>query len=111
MYTEYLNEEEKNLIEAFCNNKKMAEAVRKVLLSGIYSHGVLKAGQDHDPLKNGAFSLVSLGATNPIPDEIIGQQLRAQFAGINALHNAYEDLSKIKGTKAEDNTPAENEGV
>lgn len=107
----YLNEEEAQLIEAFCKNEKMSNAVEKVLLAGIYKHGVLEKGLAHDPLKNGAFSLVSLAATNPIPDDVIGQQLRAQWAGINALHNAFTELKNIKGTKAEDTTPAENEGV
>jgi hypothetical protein len=107
----FLNEEEVLLIEGFNKNEKLSEAVRKVLLAGIYSHGVIEAGGKHDPLQNGAFSLVSLAPTNPIPDEIIGQQLRAQWAGINALHNAFNELKKIKSTKAENEAPAENEGV
>lgn len=106
-----LNQEEVLQVEAFCNNEKMFDAVKKVLLAGIYSHGVVKPGIKHDPLTNGAFSLVSLAATNPIPDEQLGQQLRAQWAGINALHNAYNVLKTIKSTKAVNEVPAQNEGV
>lgn len=83
-------------IEAFMADKEMVEAVRRVMLAGIYSHGVVANGGTVDPLVNGAFSLVSLAPTNPIPDEIIGQQLRAQWAGVNALHNAFESLASIK---------------
>jgi hypothetical protein len=83
-------------IEKFCADKEMLDAVKKVLLEGIYSHGTIGLGYTPNPLLNGAFSLVSLSTNNPIPDEIIGQQLRAQWAGVNALHNAFGNLSNIK---------------
>lgn len=83
-------------IEAFNADEVMVGAVRKVLLAGIYSHGVVEKGFKHNPLQNGAFSLVALSPTNPIPDEIIGQQLRAQWAGINAIENAFDKLGTIK---------------
>lgn len=83
-------------IEQFCKDKEMFNAVRAVLLAGIYSHGTIDKGFTPDPLINGAFSLVSLSPSNPIPDEIIGQQLRAQWAGVNALKNALDRLEEIK---------------
>jgi hypothetical protein len=61
-----------------------------------YTHGTLQQGFVPDPLVNGAFSLVSLALTNPIPDEVIGQTLRAQWAGVNALQNALEKMKQIK---------------
>lgn len=94
-----LNDLEVSKIESFCKDEAMFNAVRKVLTAGIYSHGVVKAGFTHDPLVNGAFSLVSLAPSNPIPDEIIGQQLRAQWAGVNALKNAMDKLQEIKSEK------------
>lgn len=107
----YLNEEEILSIEAFCKNETMFEAVKKVLLRDIYSRGVLEKGLVHDPQINGAFSLASLSLNNPIPDEQLGQHIRGMWAGISSLVNAYGELKKIKSKKAEDNTPAENEGV
>ena len=101
MLSQELNEEEIMLVEAFCTNTKMFEAVKKGLLAGIYSHGVVKAGLEHNPLQNGAFALVSLAVNNPIPDEQLGQHLRGVWAGINALDNAVKELMKIKGKKAE----------
>ena len=97
----YLNEIEIEKIEKFYEDKILVEAVRKVLLQGLYTHGVNKPGEKPEPLLNGAFSLVSMSTNNPIPNELLGEQLKAQWAGINALHNAFEDLRSIKTEKAE----------
>lgn len=107
---DFLSDEEKKKIMRFNMDSVLVEAVRKVLLAGIYKHGVLEAGKEHNPLINGAYSLVSLATTNPIPDEILGQQLRAQWSGINALHNGFEELSKIKLDLGEP-TPEGNEAI
>ena len=96
---EYLTDLEVVKIETFIADSDMVEAVRKVLLAGLYSHGVVEKGHEVNPLLNGAFSLVSLSVNNPIPDEIIGQQLRAQWAGINALKNAFDSLKTITSKK------------
>lgn len=107
---EYLTDLEVVKIESFVADKDMFEAVRKVLLQGLYTHGVVEKGHTPNPLLNGAFSLVSLSVNNPIPDEIIGQQLRAQWAGINALKNALDMLESIKSKKEDVETPY-NEAV
>lgn len=91
-----LSDLEKVKIETFCNDEVMYEAVKKVILSSIYFHGVNIKGQKTNPTLNGAFSMVSLSTNNPIPDEIIGQQLRAQWAGVNALENGMKELKNIK---------------
>lgn len=97
--TKQLTDLEIAKIEQFCEDKEMFEAVKKVLLSGIYSHGTIQQGYTPDPLQNGAYSLVSLALTNPIPDEVLGQTLRAQWAGINALQNAFNSLESVKSAK------------
>lgn len=96
MKQDFLTESEVAHIEAFCKNEQMFEAVRKVMLQGIYTHGVVVKGKKHNPLINGAFSLVSLSTQNPIPNEEIGAQLRAQWAGVNALESAMNNLKEIK---------------
>lgn len=106
-----LSQEEILQIEAFCNNERMYEAVKKGILVGLYSHGVVKAGFKHDPLQNGALSLAALSTNNPIPDEQLGQHIRGVWAGLNALENGFKNLVGIKSNKAEDESPAENEGV
>jgi len=108
---EKLTETQIQKIEQFCKDSVMYEAVRSVLLAGIYSHGTVEKGFTPDPLINGAFSLVSLSPTNPIPDEIIGQQLRAQWAGVNALKNAFDRLSDIKSEDKGILSPLNNEGI
>lgn len=105
------NEEEVLLIEAFCSNEKLYEAVRKGILAGLYSHGVIKAGYEHDPLQNGALSLASLTTQNPIPDEMLGQHIRGVWAGLNALEQGFKGLNDIKSSKGEEKPEAVNEAV
>lgn len=97
---EYLTDLEKAKIEAFCNDKEMFEAVRKVMLQGIYTHGTVGLEHTPDPLVNGAFALASLSVGNPIPNEQLGEHIRGMWAGVNALKNAMDTLQSIK-TKVE----------
>lgn len=99
--TEYLTDLEVAKIEAFTNDADMFEAVRKVMLQGLYTHGTVTKGYTADPLQNAAFHLASLAVNNPIPDAEIGANVRAMFAGINALENAYQTLISIKTPKTE----------
>lgn len=93
---EFLTDLEISKIEAFCADEVMFDAVKKVLLQGIYSHGVIQKGFKHDPLNNAAFNLASLSVQNPIPDAELGANIRGMWAGINYLHNAMKDLENIK---------------
>ena len=54
-----LKDVEKAQVERFYNNEVMREAVKKVLLAGVYQSGTLKEGKPADPTRNAAFSLVS----------------------------------------------------
>lgn len=92
---DFLTDLEKEKINLFCQDKEMYMAVQKVLLQGLYSHGVV-GKETYSPLQNGAFNLAALSIVNPIPNEEIGAQVRAQFAGLNALKNAFESLDSIK---------------
>jgi hypothetical protein len=94
-----LTELQKLKIEAFCADKEMYEAVKKVILAGIYTHGTLPEGVTPDPLQNAAFHLASIAHENPIPDEQIGAHVRAMFAGINAMVVAFNRLDGIKTDK------------
>jgi hypothetical protein len=100
-----LTDLQKLKIEAFCNDTEMYEAVKKVILASIYDHGVLKEGEPHDPLKNGAFKLAGLAMENPIPDEILGQHIRGMWAGVNHLVNGFNELDKIKAPKQAEESP------
>ena len=98
-------------IEQFCKDKEMYDAVRQVLLAGLYTHGVVRKGEKHNPLVNGAFALVALAGTNPIPDAELGAHLRGQWFGINALESAFNTLSKIKSEKVENIPSPLNEAI
>lgn len=108
---EYLNEEEKVKIEAMCKDKVLLEAVRKVFLQGIYTHGVNQPGLKAEPLKNGALALASISTNNPIPDEALGQHIRGVWAGLNALENAFNDLIAIRSSKEEAVESPYNEAI
>lgn len=95
----YLSDHEKQSIEAFCNNKVMFNAVKKVLLSGIYEQGTLKEGEEPNPKENMAFHLASLAIKNPIPDELLGQHIRGMWAGVNALEVGFDKLETFKQVK------------
>ena len=99
-----LTDIQKSKIEAFCADKEMYNAVRNVILAGLYSNGVIEAGHEHNPLLNGAFSLVSLSVENPIPDEMLGQHLRATWFGINEMESAFNKLTSISLPKVEKGT-------
>lgn len=96
---DYLNDLEIVKIETFCADKEMFEAVKKVLLQHIYSQGVMKPGEAHNPLKNRAFALAQHATDNPMTDEIMGQHIRGLWEGVNALESGYAELTNIKSNK------------
>lgn len=98
-------------IEQFNADAEMQDAVRQVLLAGLYHHGVVEKGVAHNPLLNGAFALVSLAGNNPIPDEELGAHLRGTWFGVNALEQAWNKLTKIKSEKKEDVESPYNEAI
>lgn len=107
---ENLSELEITKIEQFCADKEMHDAVKKIMLAGIYTHGTVQKGYTPNPLQNGAFALASLATTNPIPDNVLGEHIRGMWAGVNALENGFNELNKIKSDKTEIESPY-NEAV
>lgn len=107
---EFLTDLEKTKIEAFCADKDMFNAVKKVLLQSIYTHGTVGKGKIPNPLQNGAFALASVAMNNPIPDEQLGQHIRSMWAGVNALELGYNQLESIKLKQDEVDSPT-NEAI
>lgn len=106
---DYLTDLEVVKIEAFCADKEMFEAVKKVVLQHIYSQGVLKEGEAHNPLKNRAFALAQHCTENPMTDEIMGQHIRGLWEGVNALEAGYKELTNIKSKKTDVKRKSVNE--
>lgn len=93
-----LDDQEKLAIQMFYDNTIQREAVKKVLLFGIYNNGVLRKGKPADPLLNFALGLVSnLGSQ--IKNEELGAQLRAAWEGINLLELGFSNLAIYKKEK------------
>lgn len=108
---QFLTESEVLKVEQFCNDEVMFEAVKKVLLNGIYTQGTVQKGFKIDPLNNGALSLAALSTNNPIPDDVLGQHIRGVWAGLNALENAIKELKNIKTEVKGENVPTYNEAI
>ncbi len=100
----YLNGAEKGLVETFVANKPMYDAVRKVLLSGVYEDGILKPGEEAEPLKN--FILGRM--TNPLianaPFELKGQEISSIIHGISMIESGFKELDKLKKVEPETTT-------
>lgn len=108
-----LNDLEKEKIVQFCADEGMMAAVKKVLLAALYSHGTTGDEGEANPLINGAFGLISksLNDAKPIDNEVLGQNLRAQFAGVSIIENAYTQLKIIKAGTPESVESSDNPAV
>jgi len=96
----YLTDLEIEKIEAFCSDEAMFEAVRKVMLAQLYYMGALKKGEKLEP-RNQAFNLLATAyqAGNQVTNEILGQELRAQYEAVNGIEQAFGHLKVIKKPK------------
>lgn len=103
---DYLDDQEKQAIDRFNKDDVMKEAVRKVLLAGLYENGVLKKKKAASPLYNFALSLAN-GSNGEFTDEQIAKRLRAQWEGILAVEKGFTELARITLVKEEagDNKP------
>ena len=102
-----LNEQEQTYIQQFWENEKMREAVRKVLLAGLYDNGTIKKEKKPNFLYNSALSLINAdeagGYPQVITNEQLGQKLRAYWEGLKVIENAFNAMSRYK--KGEENPP------
>lgn len=86
----FLSELEQTLVEAFYNNETQREAVKKVLLAGIYQNGVLKAGEKHNGNENWVYSLPwKSDGQNPVSNEVLGSEVRAIAEAIRAIETTF----------------------
>lgn len=92
----FLSDTEKNAIESFYANETQREAVKKVLLMGIYQNGVMKAGAKHNPQMNWALSLAWDTDGSASNTENVGSSLRIIAEGIKSVEVAFQELAKFK---------------
>jgi hypothetical protein len=91
----FLDDNERNKLTQFWDDEVMREAVRKVLLAGLYQNGTLREKSKPNPLYNGAFSLVA-NEGRKVSNEQIGEDLRTLWQGLNALEHAFSNISKYE---------------
>jgi hypothetical protein len=99
---DFLTEVEISKIEQFCADEAMFDAVKKVILSPLYTDGTMTKGQK-PKITNQAFNLISQAyqKDEDISNEVLGQGLRGLFEGVNALEQGFAYLKLIK-TKAKE---------
>ena len=105
---EILSEQEETHIKQFVDNVGMREAVRKVLLAGLYENGVIRKGQGHDPVKNFTFGFVQDETGKSINNEAIGERLRAAFEGVMIVEASFSNMNTYR-TETQRSKPNINE--
>ena len=98
-YDNILNEIEKNELSKFAENPVMLNAVKKILLRGVYFDGTLKAGEKPEPLKNFLLSIISKSMDIAQSDEKIANDLKAICMGIQVVEFTFKELEKFKKEK------------
>ncbi len=96
MKPDYLSEAEAMKVQMFCADPIMKEAVRKVLLSGIYFDGILEEGKAADPLKNFILGTMSQSVVHMMTAEEKGKKLDAILNGISMVETGFKRLDEVK---------------
>lgn len=93
-----LNELEQIEIQKFIENPTLKEAIRKILLFGIYYNGRLEAGKDADPLINFA---LARAMNREISDEQLGRDMKISAESVIMVEDAFKQIDKFKIIKEE----------
>lgn len=102
----YLNDIEKDEVRKFAENSVAFNAVKKVILEGLYNQGRLEAGKPADPLKNFMLGHISTPkGTTPAPilmkdDKGLGEDIRALMQGVSLLVDGFETLESFVDKQA-----------
>ena len=93
---DYLSDIEKEKINQFLSDSAMCEAVRKVLLSGVYSDGVMVPGKPADPLKNFILGAFSNATSQLLSFEEKGRKIDTIMNAISLVESGFKELEKMK---------------
>lgn len=96
----YLNDRELAAVQRFLEDETQLEAVRKVLLSGVYLDGKLEAGKPADPLKNFILARFSSQQAQLLPVEERGKQLDVIINAVSLVESGFQALEKLKPIKS-----------
>ena len=108
MESYYLSDIEAEKLIQFNTDPIMREAVRKILLAGVYLNGVLEPGKPGMPKRNFALALAFReGMTN----EMLGQDLRAAAEGIRTIETAFDKIAEYVPVAKKSNEKKGNKAV
>lgn len=92
----YLSEREVKAVQKFLLDERMKEAVKKVLLSGVYFDGMLTPDKPADPLKNFALAAFTTPQSSLLTQEQKGAKLEAIINAISMIETGFRELEKCK---------------
>ena len=97
-----LNEKEVTEVRKFLANPTMKEAVKKILLADIWTHGTLNPGQESDWKRNFALNLIigPEGTEFDQTNEHLGERLKACMQGLIFLENGFSRLDSFEKIEA-----------
>jgi len=93
---DYLSEQEHKEIMKFIENKVLLEAVRKVLMESVYTHGTLRKDEPADAMTNYAFALAARKKGSGLTNEQIGADLCAVWEGTGLVDSGFKELLRFK---------------
>jgi hypothetical protein len=92
-FDEILTDGEKAKLEAIASDPVAVEAVRKIILTGVYYNGTIKAGEKANPTRNFALAL----AFNPgYSAERVGEDVKACAQAIMLLEKGLAEIESFK---------------
>jgi len=106
-FKEYLSDLEIAKIKSFVEDKAMFEAVRKVLLKGIYENGTLVPGKKANATRNFA---LTFNIDPKIKNEDLGADLRATVQGISFVELGFTELEKVSPAPVKSPLQQDNPG-
>ena len=93
---DFLSKVEQDKIALFNQDKVLFEAIKKVILKGVYSQGKLEPDKPANPMLNAALGMVAQTQNGVISNEELGADLRAFFEGAKMVEIGFTELAKIK---------------
>jgi hypothetical protein len=95
---QFLSDMEVAKLRTVAEDDTLRQALHKLLLSVVYTQGVMKQGEKHDPLKN--FLLVPVARDRVgITNEALGADLRSIWQAINMIEGGFNELDNFKSVE------------
>jgi hypothetical protein len=89
-----LNDIEKAELQKFADNLTMREAVKKIILYGVYFNGTLKPGEPAEPMRNFALKL-GVNADGLSPQELL-DHVNGVSKAVNLLEVGFSTINTLK---------------